>query len=412
MTITCPHCGVSGQLDDSKRPVGATSINCPRCKQSFPLPPLEPAAVAPPVIPVPPPLPAEPAPLRPCPACGGIIEGSGGLCNACEAARNRQSAAGNGATTPPPPIPPAGDDRSSGSCAVCKGRFAQSQMVRFGDKLVCASCKPTYVQMLAMGIVGMAGSGSEGTLNQEQLLARDYTVEIGSCISEGWQMVKGSMGIVVGASLLAYMAFMISCMIPYLGTLATLFLTGPFMGGIWWFYIRKTRGESATVGDAFGGFGPRFVQLMLAGLVKILIMWGVMLVAFIPVILFIGLGGILNRTYSMAAPPSVAMIIVGVFFVLIGFAAMTYLSVSWLFLFPLVIDKNVPFWPAFQLSRKMVAKQWWMTFLLTIVLGIVATLGAFALIIGLLITAPLAFAALAAHYQKVFGDLKPEPITA
>ena len=152
MTITCPHCGVSGQLDDSKRPAGATSINCPRCKQSFPLPPLESAAVTQPVAPVPPPLPAEPAPLRPCPSCGGIIEGSGGLCNACEAARNRQSAAGNGVNTLPPPIPPAGEDRSSGSCAVCKGRFAQSQMVRFGDKLVCASCKPTYVQMLAMGM--------------------------------------------------------------------------------------------------------------------------------------------------------------------------------------------------------------------------------------------------------------------
>ena len=158
MTITCPHCGISGQLDDSKRPAGATSINCPRCKQSFPLPPLESAAVTKPVAPVPPPLPAEPAPLRPCPSCGGIIEGSGGLCNACEAARNRQSAAGNGVNTLPPPIPPAGEDRSSGSCAVCKGRFAQSQMVRFGDKLVCASCKPTYVQMLAMGM------GSTGDL--------------------------------------------------------------------------------------------------------------------------------------------------------------------------------------------------------------------------------------------------------
>lgn len=399
-TITCPHCGISGQLDDSKRPAGATSITCPRCKQSFPLPPLASAAVAPP----------EPSPLRPCQSCGGVIEGSGALCNACEAALSRQSSAGNGATTLPPPIP-ATEDRNSGSCAVCKGRFALSEMVRFGDKLVCASCKPSYVQMLAMG-VGMAGSSSEGTLTQEQILARDYTVEIGSCISEGWQMVKGNMGIVAGASLLAYMAFMISCMIPYLGTLATLFLTGPFMGGLWLFYIRKMRGESATVGEAFAGFGPKFVQLMLAGLVKILITWGVMLVAFIPVILFIGIGGILSHTYSMAAPPSIAMIIVGIFFVLVGFAAMTYLSVSWLFLFPLVIDKNVPFWPAFQLSRKMVAKQWWMTFLLTIVLGIVATLGAFALIIGLLITAPVAFAALAAHYQKVFGDLKPEPIMA
>lgn len=145
-TITCPHCGISGQLDDSKRPAGATSITCPRCKQSFPLPPLASAAVAP----------SEPSPLRPCQSCGGVIEGNGVLCNACEAALSRQSTAGNGATTLPPPIPVT-EDRNSGSCAVCKGRFAQSEMVRFGDKLVCASCKPSYVQMLAMG-VGTTGN--------------------------------------------------------------------------------------------------------------------------------------------------------------------------------------------------------------------------------------------------------------
>ncbi|QOX80756.1 zinc-ribbon domain-containing protein [Trichlorobacter lovleyi] len=145
MTITCPHCGLSGQLDDSKRPAGATSINCPRCKQSFPLPPLESVA-----LPTAPPTP-EAASLRPCPSCGGIIEGSGGLCNACEAARSRQPGQGNGINTLPPPLP-ATEERNSGVCTVCKGHFAQSEMVRFGNKLVCASCKPTYVQMLAMGM--------------------------------------------------------------------------------------------------------------------------------------------------------------------------------------------------------------------------------------------------------------------
>lgn len=138
MTITCPHCGASGQLDDSKRPAGATSIKCPRCSQSFPLPPLE---TAPPPIP-------EPPPLRPCPSCGGIIEGSGGLCAACEAARNRQTD-----TTAPPPLPgAAANGTPAGTCEVCKGRFPQSEMVRFGTSLVCAGCKPTYVQMLSMGM--------------------------------------------------------------------------------------------------------------------------------------------------------------------------------------------------------------------------------------------------------------------
>lgn len=406
MTITCPHCGISGQLDDSKRPAGVTSINCPRCKQSFPLPPPE---AAPLVAPVSPATSSEPPPLRPCPACGGIIEGNGGLCNACETKRSRQASSGNGINTASSPAL-ATEDGSKGTCVVCKGRFAQNEMVRFGDKLVCSSCKPTYVQMLSMGMVGTAGSGAEGTLSQEQILARDYTVDIGGSISEGWQILKANMGIVIGGSILAYISFMIACAIPFLGSLATLFLTGPFMGGLWMFYIKKVRGESITIGDAFSGFGPRFVQLMLAGLVKTLIIWGTMIVAFAPVLLFIGLDGILNKRVNPTPfVPSVSMIIIGIVFMLIGFVVMTYLSVSWLFTFPLVVEKNMPFWPALQFSRKMVAKQWWITFLFTIVLGIIATFGVLGFVIGLLITAPLAFAALAVHYQRVFGDLKPEP---
>lgn len=140
MTIQCPHCGASGQLDDSKRPIGVTSIKCPRCSQSFPLPPAG-AAPAPP----------EPPPLRPCPSCGGIIEGTGGLCSTCQAARNRPGNSDSSATTLNS-SPGAAGTGPSATCEVCKGRFDQKEMVRFGTTLVCGACKPTYVQMLSMGL--------------------------------------------------------------------------------------------------------------------------------------------------------------------------------------------------------------------------------------------------------------------
>jgi len=38
MQITCPHCGFSKQIDDAQLPAGVTKVNCPKCKQSFPLP--------------------------------------------------------------------------------------------------------------------------------------------------------------------------------------------------------------------------------------------------------------------------------------------------------------------------------------------------------------------------------------
>ena len=38
MRITCPHCGFSKQIDDAQLPAAVTKVNCPKCKQSFPLP--------------------------------------------------------------------------------------------------------------------------------------------------------------------------------------------------------------------------------------------------------------------------------------------------------------------------------------------------------------------------------------
>ncbi len=37
MQLTCPHCGFSKQIDRAQLPPDATKVNCPKCKQSFPL---------------------------------------------------------------------------------------------------------------------------------------------------------------------------------------------------------------------------------------------------------------------------------------------------------------------------------------------------------------------------------------
>jgi predicted Zn finger-like uncharacterized protein len=38
MQITCPHCGFSKEIDAAQLPADITKVNCPKCKQSFPLP--------------------------------------------------------------------------------------------------------------------------------------------------------------------------------------------------------------------------------------------------------------------------------------------------------------------------------------------------------------------------------------
>jgi predicted Zn finger-like uncharacterized protein len=37
MTLTCPHCGFSREVDDARLPAQTLRVTCPRCRMSFPL---------------------------------------------------------------------------------------------------------------------------------------------------------------------------------------------------------------------------------------------------------------------------------------------------------------------------------------------------------------------------------------
>lgn len=59
ITITCPHCSFSREIDDNAIPVGVTSATCPKCRQKFtlieavtvvPLPGAQPSASPPPPV--------------------------------------------------------------------------------------------------------------------------------------------------------------------------------------------------------------------------------------------------------------------------------------------------------------------------------------------------------------------------
>jgi len=306
---------------------------------------------------------------------------------------------------PPPQAPevgvPPGPTAAAGGliCSECGRAFAPDQVIRHGDKWVCATCKPIFLQRLREGVT-LAGPAFRGAATEADILARDYEVDIGGCLSQAWDLFKTNAGIMIGASLLVGLALFGAQVIPFgVGVLLSIIFRGPLLGGLWFFYIKKVRRQEATLGDAFSGFGPRFGQLFLTQLIPFLIVFGA---ALILVLLALATRGF--RGSSGAFPVFIIpIIILGVAF----FVVMMYLSVCWLFALPLVSDKGLKFWPALQLSRLVVSKHWWMTFLLFFVSCLLGVAGVFACCFGVLITGPVAFAALNYHYEKVFGDLMP-----
>ena len=70
------------------------------------------------------------------------------------------------------------------------------------------------------------------------------------------------------------------------------------------------------------------------------------------------------------------------------------------------MDRQLDFWPAMQLSRRMVSKHWFIVFAAMLVFGLVATLGIIACGIGMLVTMPIGTIALMYAYETIFAAQK------
>jgi hypothetical protein len=277
-------------------------------------------------------------------------------------------------------------------------------VVRVSDRWVCAECKPIFLQRLREGAA--LGPGVVGQVTQEQVLARDYDVDLGAYLSGAWSVFTANPGIIIGASVLVYVVLMGAGLVPYLRIVLSPLLTGPLMGGLWLFYLKRVRGEDSSLADAFGGFGPRFVQLMLTSVVSTVLTY----VCLIPAMMMFGMAmaaSMASRQGGSAGSVAPALIILGGIIGLVGMGALIYVAVSWMFAFPLVSDKRLKFWAALELSRKVVGRRWWMTLWLAIVVGVLALAGLVACLVGFFVSAPVAFCMLAHHYQKLFGDMAP-----
>ncbi len=208
-------------------------------------------------------------------------------------------------------------------------------------------------------IVGSTPSAVEAERPMPDYLAEDYALNIGSCLRRGWTLVWSNLWSVLGVTILMLLLHTVA-----LATMVGLVASGPLMGGWCLYFLKKVRGEPAGMGTAFSGFSKAFLPLFLASLVM------------------------------------------GVF-ALLGFMCLLlpgiYLMVGWSLTLALVIDKQLGFWPAMGLSRRMISKHWWKFFGLIIVLSLLNTVGMLMFFVGSLVTVPVALAALMFAYEDIFG---------
>jgi Tfp pilus assembly protein PilF/predicted Ser/Thr protein kinase len=191
--------------------------------------------------------------------------------------------------------------------------------------------------------------------------ARDFQLNIGHCLSRGWNLVTHNFWEVVGVTALIGLLQHAAS-----STLIGIVVSGPFSGGLWLYFLKKIRGGQANVGIAFSGFSVAFAALFLGGLVTFLLI----------------LAGL------------ICFLLPGIYF-----------AVAWAFTLALVADKGMDFWPAMSLSRQVISKHWWKFLWFFILLGAIELAGFLCCLVGIFIAAPIVWAALAYAYEDIFAPM-------
>ena len=241
----------------------------------------------------------------------------------------------------------------------------------------------------------------------ESILVRDYDLEIGRCIGNGWNLLKNNFGLLF-AGFLIYLGieFAIGLLgaIPFVGplfSLANLFVVGPLLGGIYYVNLQAIRRQPVGAGDVFVGFRRNYLHLFLGNLVPGLIA-GLCLIPAGIVALLTMLPSAVNHR-----PLTGVHVLIIIAAVVVCVIPMIFLQINWLFTLPLVVDRGMGFWTAMQTSWRLVIKHWWRVFGLALLVILINMGGLLLCCVGLLFTGPITFAALMYGYESIFGSGRP-----
>jgi uncharacterized membrane protein len=238
-----------------------------------------------------------------------------------------------------------------------------------------------------------------------RIVAEGRRVRIMDSLRRGWDLVFALPGESIGVSLLVVVTIVGSGMLPCVGSIAQIVATGPLVGGWYLYFLKRMRGLPTEWGDAWAGFSsPMLVQLVLQYVVAFAANMVVMLpmIAAFFVVIF---GSIAATAADERLGPLVLVGLGGVGMVAV--AAMIYLSIAFMFALPLIIDKQLPFWPAMKLSWRVAHQQFLPLLGLLLLCGLVYLAGFLALCVGLVVALPVCVAAIAYAYEDLFGDAPP-----
>lgn len=279
-------------------------------------------------------------------------------------------------------------------CAECGQSFPPDQMITLAGRSICGTCKPVAVQKFQEGVVGF-GQTSDPEELWRMVKQRGYNFTIGSMISRSWKLVVANFWPCVGVTLLSYLILAGSGQIPLLGIVAMFLVQPQIIAGLYWYFLKQFRGESATLNDAFEGFRRGFGQQA----IYMLIVFGIIMVCIVPLGIIAALVVPLMKGDSSQLGVAVLVGLVAV----MGLA-ISYVTLCWIFTPILILDKGLKASAAMKLSRRAINLHFWKVLGLFLIMGLLCLASLLALFVGIVVMLPVAFAMITRLYEDIFGE--------
>jgi len=244
-----------------------------------------------------------------------------------------------------------------------------------------------------------------------EALSRGYDFSINDVLREAWEKINGYKGVLLGASVATYaLMFLINMVAGFfgglLGAVATTnpvavvlvnmlvsilagMLAYPLMTGVLMLGILRAGDQPFQFSTVFSSLS-QFVPLMLTALLM-------NAVIYVPM-------GILAGLAALVSGGSLTAIgIAGFIWVIYA----TYLGISYTLALPLAFERGLSPWQALETSRKAIGQHWFKVLGLLLCIGILVSISAIPLFIGLVWTIPLSIVAIGVLYRTIFGVLPP-----
>ena len=243
---------------------------------------------------------------------------------------------------------------------------------------------------------------------REAILTGNRRLDVGLAFSQGSELFKAHMGILIGSFMLFLLLIVATASVPFIGSCVQITLQGPLTGGLFILILNLIRTETASIGDLFEGFksfGGLFLMVLVQTLIVSLIMLpGVALVigGFVMEVDLEDLKGQNEEAVLKALGAGLLHPLT-----ILGFLSMILLSIiSYTLIYfplPLLADRKLGFSEAFGLGFQVSKRNFFPILKLIIIGSLVMAVSLIPCGLGLIFAGPWFYAVMAQAYEQMFS---------